>query len=163
MTNSFLWTLVQVAPLASSTSALICSVGQQFTHVSLIDPAVPAQARREVWYPFFKSYRNIVFLSAPSHLTTITTCLINYFCGGPQASLWWLLGVAFVVGHAYPLSSGMKMMSLTAEIWNKKTLPETRGWLQDFVDINGTRLKFVDIPGWLCVVVAVVMGLRAEY
>ena len=128
---------------------------------------MPAQARRDLWFPFFKSYRNIVFLSAPSHLTTISTCLINYFWGGggggsQQSSWWWLLCVAFVVGHAYPLSSGMKLMGLTAESWNKKTLPETRGWLQEFVDINGTRLMFVDFPGWLCVVVAVVMGLRAE-
>ncbi|KAK4164418.1 hypothetical protein QBC43DRAFT_318099 [Cladorrhinum sp. PSN259] len=160
MSNSFLWTLVQVAPLASSTSALICSLGQQITHASLLDPSVPAQARKEVYYPFFKTYRNIVFLSAPSHLTTVATCLINYFCGS-SSSLWWILGVAFVFGHAYPLQSGMKLMGLTAESWNKKTIPETRAFLDEFVDINGTRLMFVDFPGWLCVMIAVVMGLRS--
>ncbi|KAL2173699.1 uncharacterized protein P884DRAFT_280843 [Thermothelomyces heterothallicus CBS 202.75] len=158
MAGSFASTLLQVAPLASSSAALICSVSQQVTMTAFLGHKVPPQARRELWYPFYVNYKNIVYVSAPSHLTTITTCLINYFSNAP--SVWWLVCVAFVVGHAHPLQKGIKLLNLTAAEWESKTMPETRAWFQDFVDINQRRLLLVDLPGWLCVIATVVTALR---
>ncbi|KAL2158312.1 hypothetical protein VTH06DRAFT_4633 [Thermothelomyces fergusii] len=159
MSGSFASTLLLVAPLASSSAAFVCSIGQQVTMSAFLGPKVPPQARRDLWFPFFVNYRNIVYVSAPNHLTTIGTCLLNYFVNGP--SVWWLVCAAFVFAHAHPLEKGMRLLNLTAAEWDSKTMPETRAWIQDFVDINSRRLVLVDLPGWLCVVATVVTSLRA--
>jgi hypothetical protein len=127
---------------------------------SLLGATVPAQARKEVYYPFHEGFKRMVLVSAPAHLTTIATCLVNLFAGN-GSPLWWLLCVAFVVGHAYPLAEGMKILALTAKEWNNKTLPESRAFIQGFVDVNQQRLILVDFPGWLCVLTTVVMNLRS--
>jgi hypothetical protein len=128
---------------------------------SLLRSTVPAQARREVFYPFYEGFKRMVSVSAPNHLTTIATCLINYFAGN-DLSLWWLACVMFVFGHAYPLKTGLRILGLTGREWDSKTLPETRAFIQEFVDINARRLLLVDFPGWLCVLATVVMSLRSH-
>lgn len=130
---------------------------------AFLAPAIPAQARRDLWYPFFERYKRVVFLSAPCHLTTIASCLLNWASSssGEMSAWWWLACAAFVVGHGYPVfSTGIRLMGLTKGEWDGLTLEEGKRWLGEFVDVNGTRLVLVDLPGWVCVVVTVVGGLR---
>lgn len=143
----------------------MCSAGQQVAVMSWLSPAVPAATRHAIWYAWFTSYKRVVFLSAPAHLTTIFFSLLNCCYsdnhgGGPWAWRWWWLAcAAFVLAHGYPVALGLQHFAMTAEDWRRRSNAEGTRWLQQFADVNRTRLLVVDVPGWLCVVATVVGSL----
>ncbi|WEW56052.1 hypothetical protein PRK78_001487 [Emydomyces testavorans] len=131
---------------------------------SFLTASVPAAARQAVYYHWFSTYKNVVYLSAPCHITTIILSLINLLSGSSNApSILWLLGILFTVGHGYPVRLGLEHLNLTEEAWNKKSTEEGYAFLKSFVDANGRRLRLVDLPGWLCIVGAVVLGARLQW
>ena len=69
----------------------------------------------------------------------------------------WIGGVALTVAHVYPFRRGLKFMRM-AEKGTKLTQREVAEMIDEFVSINGERLVRVDIPGWVCVLSAVVVG-----
>lgn len=142
----------------------MCSAGQQFAVSSFAQPGMPADTRQAAWYPWFRQYKNVVLISAPSHLATIASCIANIVLGsgaGKVSMLWWLAGIFFVFVHAYPLRLGLAHFALTEEQWHKKSPGEAQRWVQDFVDMNNRRLMIADIPGLLCLFVAVTKSVSA--
>ncbi|KAH8689831.1 hypothetical protein BGW36DRAFT_307848 [Talaromyces proteolyticus] len=138
----------------------MCSATQHITMISIINPRITPSTRHSLWYPFFSSYKRVVFLSAPCQLSTIFFSLMNLNYS-PASSLLWLAAICFVFAHAYPLRVGLEHFNLTAEDWQRKIHEEGYRFLKGFVNVNGRRLLLVDFPGWLCVFAAVVVHLRS--
>lgn len=135
-----------------------CSIGQQFAMKSFQAPGISPEKVHAVWHAWFSSYKFIVLLSAPMHLTTIASSLINMRYSALPA-FWWACCILFVIGHAYPLEMGKRHFNETAERWGKRKPQEARAWVDEFVEANGTRLVLVDLPGWLTVVTVVIVNL----
>ena len=141
-----------IPPFLNSHLNLSCSTTQQFAYASLprtsISPPIFA-----TWLARFK---HVAILSALCHILTILSCLGNVFWSSGSKILW-LGGVALTVAHVYPFRRGLKFMRM-AEKGTKLTQNEVREMIDKFVSINGERLVRFDIPGWVCVLGAVVMG-----
>ncbi|OKL60772.1 hypothetical protein UA08_04446 [Talaromyces atroroseus] len=157
--SSLVASIIRVAPLATSSAALMCSATQHITMISIINPRIPPTTRHSLWYPFFISYKRVVFLSAPCHLSTILFSLLNLGYSS-TSSFTWLAAIFFVFAHAYPLRVGLEHFNLTAEDWQRKSPEEGYRFLKGFVDVNGWRLILIDLPGWICVFAAVAVHLR---
>ncbi|EFW16135.1 hypothetical protein D8B26_006146 [Coccidioides posadasii str. Silveira] len=152
-------TIIAVGPLASSSAAFMCSAVQQKAVGSFLNTSIPPVARQALYYHWFLGFRNAVYLSAPCHITTLVLCFINLFSGMSNApSMLWLGGILFTFGHMYPLRLGLEHLGLTEKAWKAKSADEGYAFVKSFVDANVQRLTFVDFPGWLCIVAAVVLG-----
>lgn len=121
-------------------------------------PRISPETVHAVWHAWFSTYKFIVLLSAPMHLTTIASSLVNMRYSELSA-FWWACCIVFVVGHGYPLEMGKRHFNETAVRWSRKKPQEAKAWVDEFVEANGWRLVFVDLPGWLTVVTVVVMNL----
>lgn len=74
----------------------------------------------------------------------------------------WGLGFLLTVLHAYPARLGMRLSKITEQEWKAMGAEEGRRLIGLFVEVNGNRLRRVDVWGWACIVGASVLSLRGE-
>ncbi|KAI1177823.1 hypothetical protein F4777DRAFT_165526 [Nemania sp. FL0916] len=152
--------LVKILPLVSETAAFIGSINQQWAVAPFSSPSMPSSARQAAWYHWIATYRDIVRMTAPIHLTTIGSSLLN-MRDSKISILWWFAIIGLVAAHSYPLSLGLSWLNLTEADWMRKTPEQARRFVQDFVDINGRRLVVPDLLSWATALLAVTLNLTA--
>ncbi|KAF2138631.1 uncharacterized protein K452DRAFT_321174 [Aplosporella prunicola CBS 121167] len=156
--------LLRLAPLATSSAFVMCSATQQFTMTSFFDPSVPPEGREVVFPRWLQSFANISLMSGSALVSTAVLCAANAAIGpgdgvDQPATKLWLAGLAFTLGHLYPLRWGMKLMGLRNDGYKKYSKPEIVEFLGTFCKVNIQRLLLVDLPGWCCVFAAVFSSL----
>ncbi|RWA11910.1 hypothetical protein EKO27_g3198 [Xylaria grammica] len=152
--------LVKILPLISETVAFTGSVNQQWAVASFSSRSMPPSAHQAACYHWLVTYRDIIRITVPTHLTTIGSSLLN-MRDSKISIVWWIALAALVAAHSYPVSLGLSWLNLTEADWKKKTPEQAQRFMQDFVDINGRRLLLPDLLAWGTALLAVTLNLTA--
>lgn len=141
---------------------------------AFLNPSIPIGSLHSLWGAWHTRFKKIVFVSAPAHLLTVISCIINltktaspsssylpFFSSTIAATPWfWKAGILLTLLHAYPArsKSAREFVGLTEQQWRYRSPEHGLRQVEDFVQVNRARLLAVDIPGWLCVFIAVVLN-----
>ncbi|KAF2084691.1 hypothetical protein K490DRAFT_59333 [Saccharata proteae CBS 121410] len=118
--------IIRLAPLATSSAFVMCSMGQQLAIPSFSHPSVPREGREVIFPRWFQSYTRIQYVSGSCFASSIILCAVNLATGPAKGvdqsvSKFWLAGMAFMLAHLYPFRWGLKLMGLQSNGYKNYT------------------------------------------
>jgi hypothetical protein len=150
-------TLLRLSPLISSSFSLWYCVDQHMFYNNFIIPA--NRAKGSALLPLYWKSILTPGLSCIFSLygLTIGTAAANLYLGPPDSSRWYAIGAGFAMAHFAFVPLVAKSIKAIVEDESKgQSWRDQQRWLR----VHAVRSVFVDFPGWLCFLTAVLQSVK---
>lgn len=151
-------TLLRLAPLLSSSFSLWYCVDQYLFFNNFIVPANRAKGSVLLplyWQSFLTPGLACIF---SLYGLSIATAAANLYLVPGNPSEWYAIGAGFAMAHFVFVPTVSKLIKAIIEDEGKG---QSWKYQQTWLRVHAIRSIFVDFPGWLCFLTAVLQSLKS--